>query len=277
MFKKITIIGVGEIGGSVGLASRRKLAKEVVGVCRRKSSARKALRANTVDRVTLDLKEGARGADFIILATPVNTIVELGKKAAFEAREGALITDVGSTKKYIVESLERALPEKVSFVGSHPMAGSEKGGPESACKALFKNRDCFITRTKNTDRHALKKVKKFWISLGAKPRVVSLAEHDTIVAGISQMVHVVAAALVISNSGALKYAASGFRDATRIAMADPLLWRDICVTNSANITKSLNALIAILKDFRKAISEKDTRVIEAMLGKARDLRRRFRA
>jgi prephenate dehydrogenase len=275
MFNKIAIIGVGEIGGSIGLASRKRLAKKVVGICRRKVSALKAIKSGAVDSVTLNIKKGIEDADLIILATPVGKIVELGLKAGSYAERGALITDVGSTKKYIVENLEKELPGKVEFVGSHPMAGSEKGGPLNAEKGLFKKHDCFVTKTKNTDKRALKRIKKFWRSLGARAIEISPEEHDRIVARISQMVHIVASGLVTTCEDSLKYAASGFRDTTRIAKSDSSLWKDICVTNSDYIAKSLRELVRILNKFSKAISRKDAAMIEAMLEEAGKLRRRL--
>ncbi|OGW75067.1 MAG: hypothetical protein A2Z72_03480 [Omnitrophica bacterium RBG_13_46_9] len=276
LFNRVAIIGVGEIGGSIGKDLKaRGLAKEIIGIGRRRSSLIKARTAGAVDKDFLvdRIGNGVKDADLIILATPVGRMAELGKKAALSAKEGAIMTDVGSTKGMIVRSLEKILPEKVRFVGSHPMAGSEKGGPLSARLDLFEGRDCFITRTKNTDEEALEIVKKFWKRLGANTIEVTLAEHDRIVAKISQMVHLVASCLIIANKDVLRYAASGFRDTTRIALSDPVLWRDICLTNNKNIARSLDELIVILRKFRNAILKEKAAHIERMLGKARELRR----
>ena len=272
MFKKIAIIGVGEIGGSIGLVSRNKLAEEVVGIVRRRSSAKKALAARTVDRATLDLKKGVEGADLIILAAPVGKIVELGILAGSHIMKNTLMTDAGSTKRSIVEKLERALPPHVKFVGAHPMAGTEKSGPQNARANLFANRTCFITPTKNTDKHALRKIKGFWRSMGSKTIVVSPEKHDDIVARISQMIHIVASSLVIANKDVLKYAASGFRDSTRIALGDPGLWKDICLTNSGGIAKSLNDFARLIKLHTSAISRGDSRAVVRMLENAQRLR-----
>ena len=276
MFNKIAIIGVGEIGGSIGLACRGKLAGRVTGICRRESSASKARKAGAVDETTLSMKKGVKGAGLIILAAPVGKIVVLGKKAALYAEKGALITDVGSTKKYIVESMEKDLPRKVNFVGSHPMAGSEKGGPLCATGDLFRGRDCFVTRTQKTNKRALDRVKKFWRFLGAKPIEVSVSEHDIMAAKISQMIHIAASALVLAAGGALKYAASGFRDTTRIALSDPGLWKDICVTNNRDIVRSLTEYVKVLKSFSVAISQKDASRIRAMLERAKKLRMKIK-
>lgn len=273
-FNKVAIIGVGEIGGSIGKdLKKKKLAGEVIGVGRRKSSLVKAKRARAVDRVTLSLENGVKDADFIVLATSVIKIAELGKKAAFFAKKGVIITDAGSTKKYIVEHLTKNLPAGVKFVGSHPMAGSEKGGPLNSKEGLFKGRVCFVTKTKKTDKKALAVVKNFWTSLGSKVIEISPAAHDEIVAQISHMTHIVASSLVISNKGVLKHAASGFRDATRIALADAVLWKDICATNSGEIVKSLDKLIKILKKFKFAISKRKISQVQNMLSQARLLRK----
>lgn len=273
MFKKIAIVGVGLIGGSVGLAARKKrLAKEIVGVCRREVSRRKAVKYGTVDRATLNLDEGLRGADLVVVATPVGKIAGKVKDIINRAENKMIVTDAGSTKETIVKSVEKLNSRYTEFVGSHPMAGSEKGGPENACGRLFENRDCFVTATKNTNKRALNKVKKFWRTLGARPIVISPEEHDKITAKISQMVHVVASGLVIANKDALKYAASGFRDTTRIALADSDLWKDICVSNSNNIADALDELIGILEKFRSNIKRKKVKRMQVALEEARKLR-----
>lgn len=275
-FNKVAIIGVGEIGGSIGIDLRKKqLAKEVIGIGRRKSSLLKAKKIRAVNKITLSIKRGVQDADLVILATPVSKIVGLGKKAALFAKEGAVITDVGSTKGEIVRHLEMALPEKVKFVGSHPMAGSEKGGPLNAKGNLFEGRQCFITETKDTDPDALNRIEKLWKTLGARPLRISPEKHDIIVAKISQMVHLVASGLVIANKDVLKYTASGFQDTTRIALSDPELWKDICITNDKEIARSLDRFIEILRRFKKIISQKNTSKIQKMLEEARSLRQRL--
>jgi len=275
-FNKVAIIGVGEIGGSIGKAIReKKLAREVIGISRRLSSLKNAMKSRAIDKFFLleKIKEGVSGADLIILATPILKIVELGKEAIFYAKKGAIITDVGSTKKSIVCELEKHMPGKVKFIGSHPMAGSEKGGCLNSDPRLFENHDCFITKTVNTDKNALKILKNFWKNLGANPIEITVDEHDRIVGNISQMVHIAASSLVIANKDILKYAASGFRDTTRVALSDPEIWKDICITNNKNISEALGDLINILKKFKKAISGKDVSTIYSMLKKARALRK----
>jgi len=275
LFQKVAIIGVGEIGGSIGKILRKKrLARLVVGVGRRRSSLNKALKVGAVNRTFLvdRMRDAVSDADLIILATPVGKIISLGKRAASFAKKNAIITDVGSTKEVIVKELQKSLPKDINFVGSHPMAGSEKGGPLSAKVDLFKGRDCFITKTQKTNKKSIKEVKRFWKALGSNPIEISLSEHDRVVGMISQAVHIVASSLVIANKSALKYAASGFRDTTRIALSDSGMWKDICITNNKEIAISIDKLIKVLRQFKTALSGKKATQIERMLKKAKKLR-----
>ncbi|MFH1593430.1 MAG: prephenate dehydrogenase/arogenate dehydrogenase family protein [Candidatus Omnitrophota bacterium] len=275
MFNKVAIVGVGVLGGSLGKDLRAKrMAGEVIGIGRRESSLKKARKVGAVDTTFLvsRIKDGVKDADLIILATPVGNIVKLGNVAASYAKDGAIITDVGSTKRDIVEKLEKSMPGRVYFVGSHPMAGSEKGGPLNAERDLFKGRDCFITKTENTNNYALNKIRRFWMMMGSKTITLSPKEHDRIVSKISHMVHIVASALVIANRDVLLHAASGFKDTTRIALADPVLWRDICATNNTNIARSLDKVIKVLTKFRDDAASNNIKRMASMLEDAKDLR-----
>lgn len=273
-FNKVAIIGVGEIGGSIGKDLRKKrLAKEVVGIGRRRSSLLKARSVGAVDRITLSLDSGVKDADLIILATPVLKIVELGKRVAPLVREDAIVTDVGSTKGYIVENLERVFSKRAAFIGSHPMAGTERGGPLSATAGLFKDKTCFITKTGRTNARALRLIRQFWRHLEARVKEISPKGHDRVVAQISHAVHVIASSLVISNRAFLKHAAGGFRDATRIALSDQVMWKDICLSNAGEIAGSLDSFMRVVRKFKGAISRKDTARVLRMFDEARILRR----
>jgi prephenate dehydrogenase len=244
LFDKITIIGVGLIGGSIGLAARRRrVAREVTGVFRRRSTMVKALRAGAVDDATMDIARGVIGADLIIVASPVGSIPELALEAARYAKPGAIITDVGSTKAWIAGRMERCLRgTSVRFVGSHPMAGSEKTGVLSAREDLLEGSACIVTRTASTDAAALRRVAALWKALGARVSVLSPDEHDRAVSFVSHLPHIVAFALALSvPEGQLRYAAEGFRDTTRVASSDPALWSDIFLTNRKEIARSAAA------------------------------------
>jgi prephenate dehydrogenase len=234
-FGKITIIGVGLIGGSIGLAiKKRKLAAKVIGVFRRKTTLKKALTCRAVDIGTLDLKEGVRDADLVIVATPVSSIPRLIIEAARHVKKGAVITDAGSTKSWIVSEVEKRLggSEKARFVGSHPMAGSEQTGVESAGGDLFDGSPCIVTKTAKTDRSSLEKVVSLWKALGARVTVMDPPTHDRTVSLISHLPHIVAFSLAGAvPAKELPYAAEGFRDTTRVASSDAKLWADIFLTN----------------------------------------------
>ena len=165
-FHKITIIGVGLSGGSIGLAAKKaRVAKEVVGIFRRRSTLRKALKAKAVDWGTLDFQKGTLDADLVIIATPVGSIAAMAKKAMPFMKRGAILTDVGSVKTPIVREVEKILSEGVTFVGGHPMAGSEKTSVVYARDALFRGSLCILTETRRTEGRALRKVAKFWKAL----------------------------------------------------------------------------------------------------------------
>ena len=255
-FNKIAIIGVGLIGGSIGLAvKKKKLAKQVVGICRRKISARSALRKKAVDKVTLDYKEGLKGADLVIIATPVGRVIDIAEKVIKNSEGNLILTDVGSTKEMIVKEIEKIVPSRIRFIGSHPMAGSEKNGVSSADEDLFKNSVCVVTKTGKTDNEALNKVKRFWSDIGATCRVLSPAKHDYYISFISHVPHIVAMALASSvHPDSLRYASTGFKDTTRVASSDPILWHDIFVSNAKSIKVALSRYKKILNEIEKNIS-----------------------
>lgn len=278
-FNKVAIIGVGLIGGSIGLAIKKKhLAKEVIGVFRRQSTLKRALKHNAIDRGTMSIKDGAENADLIILATPVLDIPGLARDVISLAKKGAIITDVGSTKKWIIDEIEgtttyrtmRRPYRNISFVGSHPMAGSEHAGVEFARSDLLKGSPCIVTKTAKTDKAALKKVISFWKALGAKVKVMTPSDHDMSVSLISHLPHIVAFSL----AGAvpveeLAYAAEGFKDTTRVASSDPRLWTDIFFSNSQEI---VNAAAMFEKKYKKlveAVKNRNHRKIMRLLGEAK--------
>ena len=258
IFRKVTIIGVGLIGGSIGEAiKKRRLADIVVGVGHRASSIDEALRRGAIDKGTLDAAKGASGADLVVIATPVCLIPAVAKEISHSLKKGCIVTDVGSTKSEIVGLLERVFPKGVDFVGSHPLAGSEKRGISFAQDYLLKGSIVIMTKTKNTKNSSLNKVGRFWKSLGVgRIAIKSPEDHDRIVAEISHLPHVAAAAIVnTADDRSLEFASSGFKDTTRIAASDPGIWRDICVTNRKEIVKALDRYeknIAALKKLIKS-------------------------
>jgi prephenate dehydrogenase len=255
----VTILGVGLIGGSIGLALRRRgLARRVVGVGRRESTLSKAVERGAITEGTTDLARGVAGADLVVVCTPICNIVEHVLAAAEAAPPGVLITDAGSTKGEIVASLENRLPRGAAFVGSHPMAGSEKTGPEFAEEDLFQDRVTIITPTRHTPPAALTAIEDFWQSLGARTVRMTPHEHDAAVAAISHVPHLAAAALAAATPEEwLSLAAGGWCDTTRVASGDVDLWRQILTVNRSHVLRSLAEFEKTLASFRDALSRGD--------------------
>ncbi|MDP8229612.1 MAG: prephenate dehydrogenase [Candidatus Gorgyraea atricola] len=274
MFKRVTIIGLGLIGGSLGLAIKEKrLAKEVIGVSRRQTTIRQALSLGAVDRVTLDLEKGIKDSDLIILTAPVLTIIDIAGRIKGSIKKGAILTDAGSTKKDIVNKIEKILPASANFVGSHPIAGSEHSGVAYADRDLFKGAYCMMTKTRRTDKKALNKVKRFWNKLDMKVEVMSPEKHDHIVSGLSHLPH--AASVALSNSCAKKdlhLAAGGFKDTTRVAAGSPELWKDIFLTNRKNIIKDIRVLKRELSKIESALKNSNSSELLKLFKKAKDIR-----
>ncbi|MBU1871594.1 MAG: prephenate dehydrogenase/arogenate dehydrogenase family protein, partial [Candidatus Omnitrophica bacterium] len=218
LFNKVAIVGVGLIGGSIGLAiKKRKLAGEVLGISRRSKTIKAGLKRGAIDRGFFDLSIASE-ADLVVLAAPVNSIINTGRKLSAVIKPGALVVDTGSSKKEIVAALAKILP---GFVGAHPLAGSEKQGVINAHADLFKGSLCILTPTDKTRKHALTKIRRFWVQLGASVICLSPSRHDKLVSCISHLPHLVAFSLIHSIPRRnLFLAASGFRDTTRIALSD---------------------------------------------------------
>ena len=274
MFKRITIVGLGLIGGSLGFAIKRKrIAKEVVGVSRRRSTLRRALALGTVDSVTLDPEKGVRNSDLVILAAPVLTIINIARRISRHLKKGAVVIDAGSTKNDIVRKIEAILPRRVDFVGSHPVAGSEKQGVVNADKDLFKGAYCILTKSPRTNPKALARIKRFWKALGMKVEIMSPEKHDNVVSRLSHLPHAVSAAL--SNTCQkcdLKLAAGGFKDTTRIASGAPELWKDIFLTNKKNIARDIKLFKKELSKIEAALKKGKHAELLRLLKKAKAIR-----
>jgi len=274
MFKRVTIIGLGLIGGSLGLAIKEKrLAREIVGVSRRRSTIRKALAIGAVDRVTLDFKKAVTGADLVVLATPVLKIIDIARRFSGDLKKGAILIDAGSTKKEIVERIEKILPRNVHFIGSHPIAGSEKSGVKFADKDLFKGAYCILTKTKRTNQKVLARIKKFWNALDMKTEVMGPDRHDKTISRLSHLPHAIAVGLCnASNKKDLYLAAGGFKDTTRIASGNPELWKDIFITNKENLAKDIRIFKEELSKIEAALKKNDSSQLLRLAKKAKAIR-----
>lgn len=254
-FNRVAIIGVGLIGGSLGLAIRKNhLAKEVVGVCRTPGSIRLAKRVGAIHRGTVRAVDAVKGADFVILATPISRIHPIARQIAHHLKPGCLVTEVASIKEKVIRDLEEILPKSVSFVGSHPLAGGEKSGVAHAAATLFEKAPSFVVPTRRSAPSAVRKVSLFWRALGADVILLSAKRHDEVVARMSHLPHVVASLLVLS-AKEVPWVGRGFLDTTRIASSDPSLWRDILLSNRKDILKSLNLFEKRFKHLRRLIEK----------------------
>jgi len=259
----VAIVGVGLLGGSIGLALlQRGLARQVVGIGRRASSLRKAEQCSAVTTTTTHLARGVVDAELVIVCTPVGTIVDRVCEVAAHARSSVLITDVGSTKAHIVQQLHEILDPRVAFVGSHPLAGSEKTGVENASPDLLQERTTVVTPSPASTSEAIDRIDAFWHSLGSRVVRMSPEAHDSAVAMTSHATHLVATALAAATSAEeLPLAGTGWRDTTRIAAGDPQLWLQILLTNRDEVLKSLDKFDKVLSHFRSALERRE----EAML------------
>jgi len=275
---RLTVVGVGLLGGSVALAARATgVAREIVGVGRDRQRLEGPLRAGMVDRVTTDIAAGVDGADCVVLAATVVANERLLETIWSSVPAGALVTDVGSTKRGIVAVAERlSAGRPLGFVGSHPMAGSEKSGWPVARADLFRGATVIVTPTDATEPRAIKGVTALWEALGARVSALDPETHDRTVAAISHLPHVAAWALVDAvarfEPGALAFAARGFRDTTRIAASDPPMWRDILLANTDAVRASLVAFRAALDDLDRLIATGDAAGIEALLARLKTTR-----
>ena len=275
-WKTVAIVGVGLIGGSIGLALReRKLAERVIGVGRRAATLRKAKEIGAVTATTLRLEQGVAEADLVVVATPIAQIVEQIRLAAAACRPGTLFTDAGSTKRTIVRDLEAngGLPDAVRFVGSHPLAGSEKSGPEAATADLFEGRVVVVTPCRATHNGAAADVADFWSSLGATVYLMSPEQHDAAVAATSHVPHLLASLLAgVTPRGDLPLTATGWQDTTRIAAGDPELWTQILLDNRQNVLKSLARFEKTMQRAKRAIERGDAKTLTRLLTEAKAIR-----
>jgi prephenate dehydrogenase len=272
--RHLAILGVGLLGGSIGLAVRSRLKGcKVAGYGHRAAALDVALQMGAIDERYEDPAQAVRGADFVILCTPVGRLASLLAEIAPVLSPGTIVTDVGSTKRAVVEAAEQSLPPGVHFVGSHPMAGSEKRGVEFARADLFDRAVCITTPTPHTDPQALTNVESFWQTLGMRTTRLDPVEHDRLLADVSHLPHAVAGALVaMQDDAALGLCGKGFLDMTRIAGGDPGLWRDILLENRQNVRASLKRLEGHLNELDGLLEHGTPDQLEAWLRGAAERR-----
>ncbi len=281
-FRRMVIIGVGLIGGSLALVCREKgVVSEVIGVGRSEKNLQDAIALKAIDRYTFKAEDAVKDADIIILAAPVRSLIRLAREIAPHLKAGAIVTDVGSVKGPLTE-IEDILPQGTYFVAGHPIAGKEKSGVTAAFSQLFQNSKCILTPTANSDRDAVNTVQSMWEAAGAKVLLMDPKAHDRIFAAVSHLPHVIAYALVNTlleleneSDGIISYSAGGFRDFTRIVASHPEMWRDICLMNKHNILEMLERYERSIAKMKSLIQNDDAEGLYNEFEKARQVREKL--
>lgn len=271
MFNHITIVGLGLLGGSLGLAIKeQELASSVTGIARKQETLNKALALKAIDQGQLNLDPSISDSDLIVLCAPVNQIIKDISLLSHYIDKDTLVTDVGSTKVAITSAGHKYLSH---FVGSHPLAGSEQSGIDFANSNLFKNRTCIVTMDPQTNISDLNKVEDFWVSLGSKVSSLSPAEHDRILSFTSHLPHMMAANLLHSLAlKDLEFVAQGFWDTSRLASGSPSLWTDICETNQTPLLEAIDSFETSLKTLKALLKNKDKEALCQWLKSAKKKR-----
>lgn len=275
---RITLIGTGLLGGSIGLALRQSGYKgRIIGVGRTQATLDAAVKLRCIDQGETDLPKAVRDAGLIVIATPIESIIDYLGKLAKLAGPDTVITDVGSTKQSIVVA-SRKLTHPLMFVGSHPMAGSENHGPQAASADLFKGKPVIMTVDDPVEYITCECVRWLWNTLGMKIHTLRPDVHDEYVAQISHLPHAVAAMLVqlANERGGMELASTGFADTTRIAAGDPEVWLEIFMDNRRAVISCLHGLSGRIRQFQDALEQNDRSVILKILREACDARRRWK-
>ena len=266
MFEKIALIGCGLIGSSIlRNINNKEISKSISVYDKSKDVLETIKKENLCENVSKDIQSTIKDSDLIILAIPLSAYKEVLLSSKGHFRKNAIITDTGSVKKEVNKIFENFNLTNISWIASHPIAGTEESGPSAGFKDLFKNRWTIICAGKNSKKDCVEKLKNFWEFLGSKVKLMSIDEHDHILALTSHLPHAVAYNIVKTaintdekfRNEIIKYSAGGLRDFTRIASSDPLMWRDIFIDNSENILKTLDEFSTNIDDFKKAIIEKN--------------------
>ena len=282
LFKKITIIGLGLIGGSIGLALKRAgSTAQLIGAARSQKTLDVALERNLVERVEIDIVKSVEDADLVILATPLSSFKKIIFEVSHNLKPGCIVTDTGSSKLKVIEELSNVIPMGVSFIPGHPIAGTELSGPEAGFAELFDDRWCVLTPTEDTNKDALNSIRLLWEEMGSKVEIMNPEHHDRVLAITSHIPHLIAYNIVgtandlanVTNKEVVKYSAGGFRDFTRIAASDPKMWSDIFLYNDEAVLEMLSFFSKDLMKLKKAIEEKDSDLLQTFFEKTREVRK----
>ena len=282
LFERVALIGVGLIGSSLARVIRQEnLADHVAAYSRRPKTRKRLKELEIVDDVTPNIKMAVKDADLVVISVPVAASGSVAEKIGPHLKSGAIITDTGSVKEAVIKAVTPYLPKTVHFVPGHPIAGTENSGPDAGFASLFEGRWCVLTPPKESDTTAVNKVIQFWERAGSRVDTMSAEHHDMILAITSHIPHLIAFNIVGTVSDleddtkmeVVKYAASGFRDFTRIAASDPEMWRDVFMENREAVLEMLGRFAEDLSALQRAIRRGDAVSLEAKFKRTRDLRR----
>jgi cyclohexadieny/prephenate dehydrogenase len=282
LFDRVALIGFGLIGGSIARAARaRGMAGEIVTTARSAKSRDRIRQLGIVERVVETNAEAVTEADLVILCIPVGACGAVAEEIAPHLKRGAIVSDVGSVKAAVVRDMAPYLPAATHFVPAHPVAGTEHSGPDSGFAELFINRWCILTPPDDTDAEAVERLRLFWASLGAKVEIMTPDHHDLVLAITSHLPHLIAYTIVgtadelgqVTSSEVMKFSAGGFRDFTRIAASDPIMWRDVFLANKDAVLEMLGTFNEDLSTLTRAIRRGDGEALFEHFSRTRAIRR----
>jgi len=286
IFKQMTIVGVGLLGGSLGMICKQQgLVETVIGAGRRAENLKKAVALKAIDRYSTNLAEAASGSDLLVLATPVDTFEDALKTCAPRLSRGAVVTDVGSVKGRLVTRMEALVSDDIAVVGGHPIAGKEKSGVEAAALDLFRGARCILTPTAHTLPDALAKIRRLWEHTGAQVTEMDPDLHDRVLGAVSHLPHIVAYALVNAIASIQEsqtpdldlqaFSGGGYRDTTRIAASSAEMWRDICLWNRDNLVAQLDQYMSCLEALKALVKSGDGEGLLREMERAKRVRERL--
>ena len=282
MFKKVCIIGCGLIGSSIARAIKKNnLSTKIVSSNRSDTTNKKVIKLNIVNDSSSDTKKMVEESDLIIIATPLSSYKSLIFKIKNSLKNGAILTDVGSVKEKAISLIEKNIPKNVSWISSHPIAGTEESGPEAGFSELFKDRWCIITPSSQAKKRDIKLLINFWKKIGSRVDIMDAKQHDYILSITSHIPHLIAYNIVNmtldinkkKKQEIVKYSAGGLRDFTRIADSNPIMWRDIFIQNRKNASMMIDKFIENLRDLKKAIKNKNEKKLEKIFTKTKKIRK----
>jgi cyclohexadieny/prephenate dehydrogenase len=282
LFDRIALIGIGLIGSSLARVVRREnLARHIAVSTRSEKTLARAKELGLGDSYTTDAAQAVKDADLVIVSVPVGSSGAVAKEIAPALKKGAIVTDVGSTKRSVIAQMSPYIPDGVHFIPGHPLAGTEKSGPDAGFAELFENRWCIFTPLPGTDPAALEKLSEFWRRCGSNIDVMDPDHHDKTLAIVSHLPHIIAYNIVgtaddletVTKSEVIKYSASGFRDFTRLAASDPTMWRDVCLHNKDAILEMLGRFSEDLASLQRAIRWGDGDKLFDLFTRTRAVRR----